>query len=268
MLPPVKDHPLKALYDTDGWAAFKCEVSKSIIREGFSYSLKEWHPYVALLRHYKAGKAKTYEQSILKDYYDVFQPRDAAEVLTCATSDVVNLRDLHPLAAVTPWSPKSPHETQKKARHSVEIENREEGYTDLSVEDGTPSYGPVASEKGLMEYNRLVRTFNSIQSYGYVRGKEGEVREWGKDINGILLFRNGDYRLLVQSGYHRMAAVAASGYERIPVCFARRAVIRPEDADYWPQVRSGLWSKKDAIQYFNDLFDFDSRKWARERGLL
>lgn len=62
--------------------------------------------------------------------------------------------------------------------------------------------------------------------------------------------------------------MSALGYKTIPAVFKRDHIIRVDDVDYWPQVRSGVWGRDDALRYVDHLFDFDSRAWAQERGLL
>lgn len=61
--------------------------------------------------------------------------------------------------------------------------------------------------------------------------------------------------------------MTALGFQTIPARFHRQHVVDIEMAEHWPQVRSGLWTQEQAEAYFNHLFDFDSRAWARARGL-
>lgn len=127
--------------------------------------------------------------------------------------------------------------------------------------DGYQYPGPVSLKKGRLEYERLVNIYESIRDHGYDR-TQGHAH--------FLLLRRGEsYRFLVQGdGNHRTAAMAALGFKTIPAVFQRPVVIDISMADYWPQECNGIWSREQAIAYFNHLFDFDSREWARDRGVL
>ncbi len=60
----------------------------------------------------------------------------------------------------------------------------------------------------------------------------------------------------------------ALGERTIPAVFKTPCLYDVADVAYWPDVRSGIWSKEEAIRYVDHLFEFDPRSWAREHGLL
>jgi hypothetical protein len=45
-------------------------------------------------------------------------------------------------------------------------------------------------------------------------------------------------------------------------------LIDVDDVDFWPQVRTGMWTAADARRYVHHLFDFDERNWASNLGLV
>jgi hypothetical protein len=62
--------------------------------------------------------------------------------------------------------------------------------------------------------------------------------------------------------------MSALGYETIPGIFYEPSIIDIQMIEYWPQVKNGLWSIKQATDYFDHVFEFDSRKWAINKGFL
>jgi len=62
--------------------------------------------------------------------------------------------------------------------------------------------------------------------------------------------------------------MSALGYDYVSATYDRIAVVDIEMAKWWPQVSRGKWSLEKSKKYFDYLFDFDSRKWALERGLV
>jgi hypothetical protein len=142
-------------------------------------------------------------------------------------------------------------------------ENERTGYPDVGIEEGYKYFGPVSPRKGQIEYGRLCNVFESIKSNGFKRSPG-----WDGDIGGFLLRRGDDYRFVISFGHHRLAAVAALGYETVPVKIIHPVVVDRRDAPHWPQVKHGVWTQAEALRYFDHLFDFDSRTWAKRRGLV
>ncbi len=116
-------------------------------------------------------------------------------------------------------------------------------------------------ERGRLEYKRLVGLYESIRADGF-------NREFGHP-RFLLMQRGPSYRYIsAGNGNHRTAVMAALGYETMPAVFRVPGIIDVDMVDYWPQVCNGVWSRDQAIAYFNHLFDFDSLAWAREKGML
>jgi hypothetical protein len=136
------------------------------------------------------------------------------------------------------------------------------GDRDWSLDaDGYQYHGPVSRRKGRLEYRRLVNIYESIEERGY-------ERQLGH-AHFLVLKRGDEFRFSgIGPGNHRAAAMAALGYETIPAIFYKFHVVDVEMAEYWPQVSRGVWSQAQAEAYLHHLFDFDSRAWARDRGLL
>lgn len=262
--PPLIIDPLEALqYTLQGEnVAFTCPLHLITTKAGFNFCMKGWHPFVETLREYGAGEASSYKGSLLQMYYERHQPKHAAESLP--NFDLVP-SDFYKLPAhcrVAPWSFNTPSELDRRVRKVHKADNKEHGAPDMTVEsDGYPFHGPVSMRKGRLEYQRLINIYQQLAEQGYDRSR-GHV--------GVGLLKRGtDYRFLLQgAGFHRTPAMTALDHQTIPAKFTSPPIIDVSMISSWLQVRSGLWSKEEAISYVDHLFDFDSRSWARKHGLL
>lgn len=264
-LPPLYDDPLEALW----WSqkrgkevAFRCPLDLNIMGNGFSCNPHGWHPFVEALREYAAGSATSYEGSILETFYQTHQPANAAEAIAGfdRCPPVFESQPAH-VYRLFPWRPKTVGEIESQVRQWTNQENRIHGDEDVTLDlDGYPYHGPVSPKKGRLEYRRLLQIYDRLASQGYDRSY-GHARV-------VPLRRGTEYRFFVSGGgLHRTAAMASLNYDTIPAVF-EEPVVELEMIEYWPQVRHGVWSRAAAEAYFNHLFDFDSRAWARDRGLL
>ena len=75
---------------------------------------------------------------------------------------------------------------------------------------------------------------------------------------------------MVTEGQYRMAAVATLGYEIIKCKHNPRyfRVVDVKNIDRWPQVKSGLYSKKLDRRAFMHYFESTGRKKAENIGIL
>lgn len=261
---PSFDDPLDALcYERGGKkSAFKCPLSKHVNRNGLSYSHQGYHPFVETIREYAAGECTCYQDSVLKKFYDYHQPRCAADAIVGfdSTPRAYNEYPPHTFYLV-PWCSQSVDEMDSMVRRWNVKDYEDHADHKMSVEeDGFMDQGPISDRKGRLEFERLVRIYESIEQHGYA-SEHGHAH--------FLLLRRGDsYRFVSQGqGNHRTAAMSALGYETIPAVFSKRWMVDIDLVDHWPQVRAGAWTKDEAEGYFEHLFEFDSRDWARRRGL-
>jgi len=266
-LPPLFDDPLEALCYQQGGkaAAFRCPLKYVVKSNALSYSPDGWHPFVATLREYAAGESTGYEDSVLRQFYETHQPENAAEAIAGfdqAPSDYEN----HPahVYRLRPWRSRAADWVDQNVRNWSELDAREHGRSehDWSFdEDGYQFHGPVSERIGRLEYQRLTDIYERLKAEGYDRTR-GHAHFQVLRRDGECCFLN------CGSGSHRTAAMAALGHKTIPAVFTKNHVVDVEMVEYWPQVRRGVWTKEQAEAYFNHLFDFESKSWARERGLL
>lgn len=258
-VPPIFDDPLEAFYyhtGRDGQpAGFWLPIADMVKMQGFRYPPCGYEPSTISIMEYESGRHAEYEGSHIKQWFTEWQwkPKNFKEALLgirCRS----NLEKLEPHVFILPWDSID----LSKRRRQIEDHRRQQaqafGFHKSSLSD--------QAELGRLEYTRCVAVFNSIKRDGYDRNQG--------DVNVTMLQRGNERKfLLTGGGNHRTVAMAALGAGKIP---ARHhgypKIIYPEHVDYWPQVRRGLWERETALEYFNHLFDFDSRAWAKERGLL
>ncbi len=262
--PVLYDDMITALHHLRGGAeaSFHCPLHACVHRSGLNFYRNAWHPLLETLREYEVDSRLDYDRSSLKRFYDHWQPDTAHLAIAGFTDAPVLFRSLPPhMYYLLPWVSANVEQMDRATRKWYQRDISEHGNTHLDMEShGFTDFGPVSDELGRKEFKRLTDIFNRIK-------KEGYNREKG-DVGVMVLQRNDEYRYLVTgNGYHRMAAMTALGYEKIPASFYRLWILSARDVDCWPQVINGVWSHEAAFQYFNHLFDFDSRAWAEELGL-
>lgn len=265
-LPPIFDDPLEALCILQGGekvAAFECPLDRTIHRKGFCWDAsKGWHPFVETLREYEFGKSKSYEDSILKVYYDRHQPQNAADALIGFGNPPDALCEYPSYGyRLSPWRSDTIEGIGEIVRYWTRKDNEEHGMHGLAYEvGGNKAHGPVSKEKGRLEYERLTSVYDSIKENGY---------KYSEGLPHVRVLKRGDeYLFRPVRRKHRIAAMAVLGYDSVPAMYDRISVVDITMVDWWPQVVRGIWSREQATDYFNHLFEFDSRRWARNRGLL
>ncbi|MCA1803356.1 MAG: hypothetical protein LC662_12965 [Rhodothermaceae bacterium] len=192
----------------------------------------------------------SYEDSFLKYYYENFQPKSAQQVLGIETdhdTGVFIWKNTNPLTAFTPWSDSNPGiEIQQKIKKMHE-QARENGY-ELSDPNGWKWWGPVSTKLAELEFSRLSKLTKSFKQNGYLRHNKP-----GGDIGGIILNSGSEFRIIATGGQHRISACAAFGFSTLPIrpC----SLVRRQDANSWPAVVDGYFSKKQALEYFDRIFE-------------
>jgi hypothetical protein len=156
-----------------------------------------------------------------------------------------------------PWLLVEPEERRTMVKRGIDAFY--EG-NDLNPDSsyGYLMHGPVSSDFGRLEFERLIEVYESLKAQGYDRSHG--------DIVVGLLQRGDQLRFGIEHGNHRVAAMAALGEAHIPARFVSVRRINIDEAPHWPQVRRGFWDQTSAEQYFHHLFDFDARSWGEEIG--
>jgi hypothetical protein len=190
-----------------------------------------------------------YEQTSLYRYYKRVRPEKFGDLWALAgkTEDIGVLSSM-PLDKYVSWFP--------WLEPSDSLDNIVNG---ISTQPDIPewdshAFGPMTKEAGLREVNRLYQLLVKIYNEGYCP----EVNLDGF-IRGYILRRGEDSKFAVTAGQHRLAVLAALDYVTCVVKFQPGIdrVVDVLDVDNWPLVRNGLYSKQQALNIFNGIFEID-----------
>jgi hypothetical protein len=162
------------------------------------------------------------------------------------------------LAFLTPWSLDNIADIENRVKKIIKTESHISG-----VRYDRKDHFEDQMSHATLHFDRLFHLRKSIKEKGY-----NFLNDPGDPVKGFVLVRKKDHRILIFSGQHRVAALSGLNYTKIPVKFYYKYIINTDSAADWPLVKNGLWDQQDAIHYFNHLFDFDSRSWAAENGLM
>ena len=185
--------------------------------------------YVDTLLKDKVG----YEASLLKQYYDDFQPQSVSDVFRDGSVVTHTSKSQGLFSYLLPW----------------DIKPKENGGKPLAYS------GPMSEARGTKELHRLYEVKESIQKKGYLPEPSANLFH-SNQVQGYFLRRGKEYRFVVLHGKHRVAAMAALGKASIPATFdlLHPRVIDNADIENWPQVANGIYEKKFAEMIFNTFF--------------
>lgn len=231
-------------------AILEVEVDHCRSLNGFNYNGDGWNHFTAVLQELLDDPDLTYDKSILKKFYDSFQPQSRQEQFFGSESKV--LPPLDRGWTLLPWV-----DTKNRRFNPVESPVLNVG--------GNPHYGPNSDDFGTHVCRRLLATYMLLSQYGY----QPEIFPDGY-IQGYLLKDGSDYRFYVNEGQHRMAAVGLLGFKTIKARFNPDflPVVDLKNIKTWPQVRRGLYSEGAAERVFRYYFEEDGRRKAEALGLV
>jgi len=205
----------------------------------FTLNEPTYHPFIYGLKKYLDNNQS---YSVLKDIIDTY----SSSVRLKNANEALGINNVFPeksspFAFVFPWNTGTPEFYQEKNYQSRLKENLLYGLnSDAFLGDmvSTP-------EKVEIEVNRLISLYQSISEKGYIQNNS-------KSIYANLMCYNDQYVWSVAGGQHRAAILAALGYTKIPVVVKK--IIRREDVDIWPAVKSGIYDRETALSIFDRYF--------------
>jgi len=219
----------------------------------FCFGRDAWHPFTALLREYKKNKSISYDDSILKKFYDLFQPSNLGEALFIGDKNLqLDLKKYSAQSLLLPWSLKP---------------RVYKGEKNFGPKHGFHNQGPVSEIKGKLEFSRLRDVYTSIECNGF----EYDLYKKHKDyIRGYFLRKGNEWRFIIISGHHRVAAMSELNYDKIPVTFQPTfpRVINYKDLLEWPQVKYGHINQNTARKIFLQFFEENGIKRANRIGVI
>lgn len=217
------------------------------------------HPFMVAARLSRSKEGQISEEKmaeVLKLYYHSVIPKNAAELMGLSADSLLSE---HPAwSIVMPWDTETIDEWKPLVAAAEKFNNYQNGLN-LSIEEGWTWIGPTSENKRAIEVRRLSSLLASVLDKGYLRNDKRDG-----DISAVLLV-NEENEWVWQSinAQHRAAVVAAIGLEAVPIRVSR--VIRREEAAFWPNVMSGLYTKDEAVQVFDTIFQGNYRhvteKW-------
>jgi len=212
--------------------------------------LAQDHPFVKTIQEIKQG-LQQYQDSELKRFYNDFQPKSFCDVLSIYDQ---TFSEVPAMGAVTPWRARTPLQQLKKVCVDTSVSPL------LGVEAykfgvkpegnfGWQFFGPVSDAVGLLEFERLKSVYESISTKGYCPPPKSH-------IHGEFLISDNDWVWINLGGKHRCAALIAMNYSEIPIRVRGEygaAFVRRSEVDYWPNVLNGLFSRGQALQFFDKM---------------
>lgn len=219
----------------------------------FSLGANGKHPFVEGVRRVLDASGESISDKevlrrTLHDFYSRHRPQSVAEVLGISTGKLPGFDDQPPWAVIKPWESLTLEERLRKMRVTERVDNRQVSNVEMGIEHGCNFCGPVSDEKLKVEVERLYRIMQSIRRHGFVRNDfpDGDIRV------DILVEAPGDWRWLVKSGHHRAAVMSALGFTTVPIRVD--SIVCREEADVWPQVMAGTYSRHLALKVFDNIF--------------
>lgn len=201
------------------------------------------NPFVVTLREYAAGRCGEYKGSPMEDFYRLWQPFASGGLDDTAAVFVPPWRRVRPKVQNTPSGRLHRHEFREIARE-----------LGVSPDDirGHIKGGPVTDAFGEITFRRLARLYDSIAREGF-RPETSLARY----PTGFCFARDGDWRVSIGSGKHRIMVMIALGWPKVPVEFGPPklpVVTRREEVDQWPNVQAGHFTREEALRLFDEVF--------------
>lgn len=213
---------------------------------GFPPTLRAGHPYILAAEAHLAGRLSGYTGSVLEAYYETVRPETAAALLGLPDDEVGALARMEAIEAELPWIGVSGAQ-KKKQRAAFMASDSAEFNRPMDLEHGWSFIGPVSSEKGELELSRTRAIVDAIAREGY------KVASPADHVWGYLLRAGDEYAALIWGGQHRVSALAALGYESMPLLLYPHRVANRLHADTWPAVTAGSLDRDQALQVFDRL---------------
>jgi hypothetical protein len=234
-------------------------IEDCVDKLGFNYG--RWQPWKAAAEQLIANPDLTrFESSILSDFYKKWSFPLIAKVFSEKIEDekIRNhlLKVFH--GNFMPFCNHSESDINSLVTNwttYIESDNINSGH-DLTLDQSINQDGTWTRAKGEIELKRLSRLISSVRQHGYQRNDSADG-----NILAYALEKGQRTQYLVVSGLHRMAVLAALGNKKVIIRLTVATIVHNRSVDIWPLVKSNVYTKDDALSYFNHLFNFDTSPW-------
>lgn len=243
-------HPVEAVYASCGKSCLVRIPLDRIVTfnySAFSLEVDGCHPFVNTLNMYDRNHALTADNSPLRWFYDLYQPATASDLMDVPSPSYSAFCDLPALASPPLYSWESPEKYYSYIKSIYQREDAEQG-SKLGEFIGGTQFGPVDPRKLVIEYRRLTGIYDSIKKHGY----NTDNGEW---ITGAAWVDEKDWIVMVSTGQHRIACLAALGYESVVVRLqpkkAPGGIMHRSFSRHFPTVVNGFHSEQEALAIFD-----------------
>lgn len=229
------------------------DVKLRDVRGLFSLGLPlapETHPFVraalAAREGICDGTARRKIEAVLERYYQAVRPSSALEAIDLEVEDAPGLCGVAVAGWVFPWSDRSVEDTLVRRQRAMRLDALQYGRI-MPADQGFTAFGPAGERKLELESLRLAKLVCSVAANGF------RTANRKSPMQVVALRRDGRYRWLVAQGHHRFAVCAAFSVPEVAAVV--RNVVRREDAEFWPQVAAGIFTKQGALALFDRLYE-------------
>ena len=211
---------------------FKVDINKFTGFDGF-YTFNGSAPLLKTAIEIYKKPNLNFHESYLYKFFKNFKPKNYGELYKLSLNN--SLYDLSSFLQFKPW-----------INNVIDKSNLRKGL-----------FGP--SEINEVEHRllRLKNIFRNIEKFGYIPSEKDIIK-------GYILKSNNDYRFLITSGHHRVAAMKAINsvhpdkFKKVIVAFEEKRCnlkfVNQEDINKWPAVINKFCSKEDAFELFQKFF--------------
>jgi len=234
---------------------FQIPLNKCVDINGFTFTPGDWQPFAAAIREYLENPELEYRGSILEKFFQKFTPKNRQEQWAPHLEQGIYPANKGWIGL--PWI-RVPGKTTSVAKKFETELTRNRG--------GNQHFGPNSQKFGQEELGRIIKAYQHME-----KGYQPELFPDGY-INGYLLKKDDDYRLIVTEGQHRAAALSVLGYSEITAKVSSDSnhmkLVDYNNAEYWPGVKNGLFSREDAKILFDVFFNADGAWKAKYLGVI
>ena len=229
------------------------DMDRILNRAGFSYGASGWHPFVAALQEHLSDPGATYSTSVLRAFYERFQPTTVRELLLDERGA--------PTGTLTTW-PAVERLIDLWSATAEDVDRTRRALAGIDELPDTQYRGPTSELFGATHLSRVVDAYHSFVRVGY----QPEVYGF---VTGYFLTRGDDYRFVLGHGNHRVAALSVLGHQQIGVTLrdSHPPVVAESDLARWTTRRGGLLDMTEAEEVFDHFFRDDSRQRAEALGI-
>lgn len=232
--------------------SFEVDIESCTSFPAFSYRNGGWNPHVATLEELIRDPSLRYEDSSLCRLHETFIPQTLQELFL--EDEGAPMRPLCDLPAL-----------RRLFRYVWAINPALIRRGTAAEHEGTGHhyFGPMSPEKGQAQFERLLRTFRSIEKEGFHPDRYGPVK-------GYFLADESSYRYVVGSGNHRLAALKVLGHRtvRVGLTTSHPAVVHRSQLASWTIEEGGPFEPETAYALFDKLMTEDGMDKARNLGVV